>query len=70
MVEPIFKEPAGLEIETETQMAIVLQRLLFWCDFFAAKSFILMYLDEPRHGVFKGVSLSAEIQRLQQNRSI
>ena len=48
MVEPIFKEPEGLEIETGTQMEKLLRRLLFRDINFARKSFILMYLTRPR----------------------
>jgi hypothetical protein len=45
MVEPICKE---LEIETETKMAKWLRQLLFQHNSFASKSFIMMYLNEPR----------------------
>ncbi len=48
MVEPIFKEPEGLEIETGTQMEKLLRWLLFRNINFARKSFILMYLTRPR----------------------
>jgi hypothetical protein len=45
MVEPICKE---LEIETETKMAKWLRQLLFQHNSFAGKSFIVMYLNQPR----------------------
>ena len=45
MVEPICKE---LEIETETKMAKWLRQLLFQHNGFGCKSFIVVYLNQPR----------------------